>query len=621
MGVDPLLCSETSNWSVALSSFGRPVWPVTNYADAAVLAGVASMFGSSLRFVPSEAIGGSIGCIGDDVVVSLDQAVTRQAELYAHLTRRTHLCACVEELPDIDRVAVVVAPARELTSRLYEALFEISVCSGRAVGILSGSSEDALWSQVVVRSAASAFPSPPPLGDVDLFPTMPFDIMKGITRVIAGGRCSDDDLREILGTPASMMTLSSHADGVDLFLGAGRVLCPFADGLRLPTSVEQSPRCEVTGYCHRLEQPRDRALASGALFEPSAIRAQQLVINSCLAFLPADGVVSPEWGLGLAFADSPGIGAVIGSWETTFSAPSIVPNIVTLLHSDERVGVSVANLNRRAVSDARLPRLCLFGDPETRCARLGPPDALRAMTEDWDSESSQAIEKLDSPPTETGRLVGLQSILDTAAEFGKPSDSLEAARLTIRVLRQELNGVRTKLTEDERRRVNEATLNYAIERGRLSEGWTSLVGHVEFAEERKCGFCDTRVRPIRAHLGEPTLRPRLLVTCPRCGVVADIPEGTSISLRMSGPSKLTLVDPPHLPDDWIGALLVASSLSSDDISLPWPRSSHGQPSRQFVIPAPLPPGPLRLSVFLIWSAEFAVMSRMLRADRIDRIDE
>lgn len=586
------------------------MWPVADARSSLALEATAALFGGSVEYVPADFVGErEVAGGAPEVVAALDDLVWPHARLYAHLTSRRCVRADRISVLDDKALAVILISPDGLTSSLYGELYSRSVEFGRAIGVLSSRSAESLWMQVLVRSASTTF-APTFARDVDLLPTTPVASTFGPTRAVAGPDTARDQLGVLLAGPSDTLTLTTHADGVDASLGPGRILCSFANGLP-SASAFAAPRCVVTGDCHRSGHRREQTAAEGSLIDPGSINARRVLLNTCLAFLPSDGVVSPIWGLGLALADNPTIGAVVGTWEVTVISPQRLPDLLVALRKHESLGHAIGALNRQSETDALMPRLCLFGDPSLRNSSVGAPAEGPAAREGHrrTGPRHQRLEQL----SDRARIDGLSAVLRAASPESRGTDSLAIARATAADARATIRDETSELSSPQRAQVGWSLLRYGLECGRLSEGWMSIADFSLPATSGVCDICRASTRITRAVFDEPGVAPRTLITCSRCGVVADLPTGSTLSWTIRG-GEFVLRGVPHLTDDWVAGLLVASSSREDDVTSEWPRSLSGWPADKMGIPAMLPPGPLRVSAFFVWDLGFAVLSTMFRRE-------
>lgn len=342
---------------------GRPVWPINDEGDRAALQRLVRLFGGrsqevSGRPAPSRC--------GREVALGLGDASANEARLYAHLTRRRYRYA--RRLTDVlgkRPPAVVVTTLDRVDSDLLEWLYPVVPRVGSVPGIVCARDAPSLRRQVLLRSAAAEFRGPAGHSRVDVIPSLQIGRTRMNGAEILGGRASPHAIRAALARGAGVLTIRTHADGMDAFLGSRLTLCPM-DQLPTGADPERSPRCWATGVCHRHPGTVGSVLRSGVVISPDGFSARVLVLDVCRGLLPADGPLDPAWGFLYRMLHSPLIGAILTPWEITISDFTLTDVLSSALDRGVPAGRALAALLRSTAARRHGYRMCLLGDPRVR---------------------------------------------------------------------------------------------------------------------------------------------------------------------------------------------------------------------------------------------------------------
>ena len=178
----------------------------------------------------------------------------------------------------------------------------------------------------------------------------------GGLRVGYGREQAQEFLELLEGSGLSAAVLHCHGNGADFRLGR-RALCVQADTLSPPPPRpgEHSLSCQAGGPC-RLEHKGMQELVGA-----SRIRADIIVLLSCMGVAPSDGVLPWRFLLAHALLRGEWVQAVLASYRINTNSPSLGVATTTLLAQGCPLGQLAANIN--SLSPAGGCYLCL-GDPE-----------------------------------------------------------------------------------------------------------------------------------------------------------------------------------------------------------------------------------------------------------------
>jgi len=350
-----------------LQSFaGRPVIPLRDNRELSRLCELASIYG----LTPISAVGrasaaaphrydGAVVCLGDEPIAA--------ARLHAHLTgRELRIAHNVDELPTIDRIAVVVTMAASVTSQLLTQLYEVvAPLQSLAPGVVAGENAEVLrWAviksaipivakpeparrRVFVSPYAQSMPAPGPFD-------LRFDAESPARRV--DGALRDD---------AGLVVLVTSSNSLDVNIARDALLCPhfgtysgFEGGI---------PRCLEIGRCCRLpDRPMRRAAEqAGRIVGTAGLRGRMLLVSACSPMKVADGMIDQRYGFSLALFRDAHAGAVLANWYPTqnMGDESFLDDFINRISAGLSLGVALAAFNASEQALAHAAQFCLLGDP------------------------------------------------------------------------------------------------------------------------------------------------------------------------------------------------------------------------------------------------------------------
>jgi len=555
-----LVSEQPTEDDFLLAANGEPVWPVRSQADYEMLQGVAGVCGAKLERVRGH-IERATG--GAEEVLAFEEELFPLAELYAHLTGRSvRLSKSSDTLREDLPPSVVVTEPGRLTSEFLDSLY--SCRDLPAPGIICASNAAALRQQVLARSAAGALCGPTHTHRVDLYPLISMSESGVADWKILGKEASIIAIREALGLGAGVLTILTHSDGVDVYLSSNLHLCAM---LRpLPNAVPNlGPTCQATGICHRQSKPLVEALQSEGVISTDAICTKVMVLNTCSGLLPPDGVVDPLWGLGYQLLENPQIGAIVTRWKISFTSHAEINVLTDAIAAGLPIGEAVARFHRSLPPDSVAGRLCLLGDPRVRLSvktdvecltsngrvpgslQADPPEARPPAAIELNHLSKlsflracirQAISGENAEPPEAA-LQALKAIdgYEAATWQGLPLEG--AAGLPGPLMRQ-------------------AFLRYFFAHCKLLNDWTHFAQMSESSASGKpCFVCHKRTATFEGRFhGVQGVVPRRVTTCPRCGIIEDVPANWDISLAIHASTRTI-----HLSGKLHGHTCIARAVS------------------------------------------------------------
>ncbi|WP_437854467.1 hypothetical protein [Sorangium sp. So ce363] len=598
-GDDPLLSDER----------GAPVWPYAGPDERALLAQVATLFGREIVDVQPASRGPRDG--GERLVAGYDEGAERAGRLYAHLTGRRYVhVGSPREATAMDAVDVVVCVA---PSAPHDLLDEITRARRNArLGILWAADAGSLSRQARIRAAAARL-DPAPLDRAT--------VLSPMTGHIEPVRVGAVELRGALKTPGDLetgphavMALTTHSDGIDALLGERATLCALVD--LDPSSVPggPSPKCVITGQCHRQKMRVAEALASGRLVPARALSSRVLMWNSCFGIMGRHWSVVDAWGLMPQLLASAEVGCLVALRAIVNTGPVQVIPLVATLHEGVSVGDALAawreTLGRQSHAMIR-DRLFLFGDPAVVAnpAREAALDeaALDEAALDEAAFDEAALDEaaLDmtapspSAPVEATEapliLRFLENVRAWQPDLSPAVDACRAAVEASELARSSTTpGPRAELEAALRR-----TLLGVLTRTMWSSWLDSWLPTATLREElagRTCGDCGADLWAGVYDVSAPGGAPRYFASCASCGAVDDRPASCDavieradhgLGLSRGGPQR-----------DWSGAL-VSAPIGPDLVSTEWPRGEDDLPLPECRLTGTSQVGPIfRLAMFI-----------------------
>jgi hypothetical protein len=608
---------------------GQPVWPVATQSQFLALQAMVHTMGGSAR----ESRGSKQSLIGGaEVVAALGDIVADEARLYAHLTRRdTVVVGGAEQAASTDRLAVLIALEADLDYDLVAALYDREGDIG-APGIVYAPTIARLREQVLVRTAAAHLCCPLARRRIDLFPRLAFDrINIGADWVLLGRHATAASMRSALGSNAGLLHLQTTSDGLDALLRPDLVLCAVHDAVP-DAPVRTRPVCMLTGFCHRTLQSVKSAAESDKLLAPEAIAARVFVLDACWGWRPPLRVSDPAWGFTERLLQSFRTGVLLTPWEITLSAPYISAELIGSLAAGESAGTALAtHIHRWKNTNGH--RMCLIGDPRVRLPKPGAGSGVHPILYEEGVDVSRSA-------TITRSLAFLRAYVTAARRVGHVYEDLSEDVMTALVECEDAVLDLRSLEEGEAAvgpRLRRALLRFLAGRWSVSaRTWAPWV-----AEQRNtgvaipCWVCGVEARRFESRLwiaGQPE---RIVLACPNCGHVADLPKGVRLEFEVSSDGTFRLSGDTTAANAMFaiqshrrqGERILPLDDGTDErdedeprleLAFPWPELDAGL-AHEFKPLTTWPEGPLRVAVFVVWREfELGILSTQARGELFNR---
>ncbi len=602
-------------------------WPTVDERDRRVLAAAAGAMGAEVAELDAEKIRFDT-MHAHESVSALGPEMEAGARLYARLTGRQF--AGVLAVSDLvarsggGAPAVLVISREELSAELFRALCERNDAA-QIPGLLVGDPGADLRGQILARAAAAVLGVRIPRR-LEFLPQAIVASVGGEERLMVGRHAPATQVQDLVARGAGLMVVDAHSDGLDAFFAGGLTVCPMVDRPRR-FDLERSPVCHASGHCSRTGLGVEHAQATGRLLSPASFCAGILVWNCGFAVVNEGSPLDPRWSLLWQLANNPRIGAIVCAWsKSPVHAPVYAP-LLAELEAGRPIGEAVQQHNRRRAVCERQQWLTLFGDPALRAMTRASLDCPRAVPEAT-APAKDPVRPRPPRPVGEAKPTGdelqrgfhlWRAMLEWEIVHGDPSRH-EMAFAMLKVLaRGEIMAYGQDAEAWSRGEhgvgFRAQAVNYLIRRARVFGDWIAFSDQQTVdSRTETCTHCGAPACVTEIEIAFLRTR-RAIVTCPRCHVTADRPADLDLGLALHGRGQL-LVKAPLPSGRWDAAVMVWSMVPSDGKVSRVPIGADGGPSHLIELGDEWPPHVFHASMFLVWDAEFAVLSRRASRPRI-----
>lgn len=589
--------------NLRIGESGQPIWPVQTDGELNQLERVAALFGGELVSTKSE-LGATTPRNG--TVVALGTEVADAAALYAHLTLRTLLIAAdLDDLKSLPLPDVVVTLVPHMSAELFEFLYSRN--SRRAPGIICAETVEKLHTQVLTKSAAASVRGP--IGNAGVV-----DIDVGET--INGKRWSDfsaeslsPSLKQELTKGSAVVSLTTHGDGLHMFLGPRLSLCH----VRHPPIDYYSrfaPRCALTGFCHLQAESIDDVEAYGGLLTPEAVRARAIILNTCWGITPADSAIGLAWGVGRGFMEHELAGVVLTTWMISTTIGVHGSEVASALMTGETAGEVLARFNGSSKWQQHGLRMCLFGDPLLRLPAApvpAPPVATEAPL-----RSERALRQAAFL-----RAMLMQSVASSeymARFFGNwiIETSTRSLQSVFAYEQAVFRGAAVEIPgADLGGHVRRSLMDYILCRGKVEQDWTPLVDQfVTDNDAPPCYICGAAAVSVIQSLRIPDALKRRVTSCPRCGIIEDSPADQRFTFQWRDDCSIEVTGP--IPKfRWSIGVRLSAQQFLEHFRAAWHCTGEDEMPTVLKLDQAHLIGPLRLTVVIMWDTDFVTLSQCL----------
>ena len=518
--------------------------------------------------------------ITPDGVAALSSDVAYEAQLYSEISGRPFV-ACGRSR---DNAAVFVGTPADITVDLLDELY-LDRRRGETPGLLIGEPGHRLRQQVRTRAAA--------VSSRESY-TRAFARIPETGTVISGENAAADALVD-----AEVLSLTGHSDGIDASAGQF-ILCPFLESTLLEgTDRARRPSCEVTAHCHRLDMPRQNALADARLIAPTSVRARVLLWQTCWGIFTNPSAIDAKWSLGLLVASSPNLGAIVTTWRVHYWAAGETDPLAKELLSGTSIGVALSAFLRKPQSRRRGVSLCLLGDPAVRL------DPRRSANFAVTPTPRPTLLRYDRSNIEFLRVW----LIEQEHRHGR-RDSVHALATLETFERCLWRNLPTEPEPGNSLRAAFLALLANAGGSAFSDALT-LPSDKRVANGCKCPSCCGTSIVFTSLLRVNVDIERRIIICPRCGIVADSSNTLNLALSLSSGSDTQLsalaLKGDRPTGDWLARLAICPRDRSKWQFFDWPEDDDRRAAPVYRIPRALPDEPHYIALYFMWQDHIAVL--------------
>lgn len=434
------------------------------------------------------------------------------------------------------------------------------------------------------------------------------EIVEFERHIIIGSKAEAQSTKSIFANcSARLITITGHSDGVDTMITHNLAACPLIGRYRDDNELGgRSPRCILTGHCHRRNRTVSEAIKSGTLLSPDALSTAVIFYNVCDGLMLDQGSVNPRWGLGWRLINNARIGAIITSLGKILRPENIARQLISLLDDGLSVGDSVRQINKKLYMANHGYRLFILGEPLLRIAD-------RVSSTARCHQSFKITTNSSSLPTAAPINVSfLSDLADSILSQDEAYLSSAVSSAAKELFKKNCEFYRPSTEPLIFNELLLSALNFCIARGRLYDDWVDRFDGFRTARTHECIMCS---RPSTTYVFYPASSKlagaRRLSVCATCGVVEDASIQTDWRARIDN-GVIVLTGASQLLPVGIGAL-IRSSCEQEKVSLikifnDWPTGQTLDLDISKV------QGPLRIQCFIVNKFSVNAFGRQLHRD-------
>jgi hypothetical protein len=291
----------------------------------------------------------------------------------------------------------------------------------------------------------------------------------------------------------------------------------------------------------------------------------------------------------------------------------LIDHLAGLISRGLPIGKALADFHRLPHARETGRQMCLLGDPRVRLPVV-------RTSHNFDHGVTGRVTTLKAPPAQEMNAYGKVSFLRACLEVA----GAKISETVVPLHRKAMDAVRAyelALWRDEPLEcglaapgpvMRQTMREYLTARTKLIDDWMTFarIG-VGAASGKPCFVCGKRTKTFEAGFSIPGVSRRRLTSCPRCGYIEDVPMESYLTTAVVNGTGVRLAG--KVPREHVTAgIYFWSPQSSLQVDYPWPQDSNGALLDEFHTPKPWPPGPLRVTVFVLWGANVAVFNQYAR---------
>lgn len=317
------------------------------------------------------------------------------ARLYAHLTARSlfQQNTAVLAQPTSGRLEALVLLERELRGTLLDQVVELGRVQNFMPGLIIARTLFSLRRRVLLSAATAGRNISTSLGTCELRDQLEIEGVQSPSRTLLGRLASTDSISARLSAGHSILSLSTHSDGVDAKLGSSGVLCPIKQP-RIERIDQRPPICLVDGWCRRTKVPIAQLDGKTDLVRPDQINCSLLIVNTCFGILHLDGPIAFRWSLFGAICESANFFAAAFHLNLKEVAAEDIQPLVHNIETGQSLGSAFGAAARCSWSDRFTYRFILVGEPSCRVSDHPSTAQARSLAADTPPEFHPELGKL-----------------------------------------------------------------------------------------------------------------------------------------------------------------------------------------------------------------------------------
>jgi len=449
------------------------------------------------------------------------------AYIYAYLTNRR----CIEWSEFLGerrhgQLDVLFVSTSALDSFFLSSVLEHSKKQASVVGLLACESIEDAKDQVTLRAATVLAGALDFHLALDIRPALQIDQIQTPSRIVLGEKANVGAIRRELHQTPSIVSISSHSDGIDTLLGNG-VLCniPFGDFKKKIEAYNENDRvpvCVSKRYCHRVNLPFGTIGESERILRPSEIASPILNYDVCYGLLPINGRVDRTWAIFRGLLANSRIGAIVTGWTTRFASTDDFTPMLYWLQTGAPLGYALFKCLQSRNWDRFHTSVCLFGDPAIKFS----PCALDLRVPKL--SHSKRRQRVELPRLRQLRLIleaALNSAINPSPETSKRYELAHQKCRQYEILLNQTHSV--KILKKLREQLHTIVLQAL---GSHPQGWNGVhagllstsQGNHSVIEGTSCPNCGSAAQgvPVSEMV---SAEKRMITMCGDCGYYSDLP--------------------------------------------------------------------------------------------------
>lgn len=605
------------DWDTVVDNCGSQIWPLSTQDEYDSLLKYASIFGVSLKKITKKHIRKKhieksehsdyyLNKSSSNYVIANKEFETI-AKLYAHLTNSKYLLTDnTSDLYQFTGAAVWIV-ARNFLDKLDSELLIKLQGKESIPGLLVVNDNTSIRKQLLLSSAALHLNTldPKSKNNIISFDGQSDHNLSDYKNIQYFNRLSSSNLvKNAFLNGSNCITIKSHSDGIDSFLGEDLTICPLTDELlKLGKTNKKSIYCIETGKCYRHMLPTEDAIKSNLTLSCNKIRTKILILTICHGILGKKGLYDPIFSLFDQILARGIVGSILIPWGVVGTTNNTITNLLNTLESKKILGRSVSLHNISSIKNSSRVLYLLFGDN-----RITLKESNSAAFKPLKRRNLPSQKKQNDNYDSVGAAF-LGSFLSNASSVKDRHLSELALKALEGVTLYRHVGSNGIPVEDQENKIGEvmrgAVLDYIAAQGvMISHSWVSLVEYRSIQRKDYCISCHALVDEEVSQFHDITLSPRAVSYCRNCGIIKDAPFKSNIKITKKG-NYLHLKN-CVVRGEWAAIGHINCQDESLNTSFLWPTGSNGLPKEKIKLRMKVPPGGIYFSFAIIDRASLSI---------------